>query len=219
MPLNLSVNDGDLTPYLKYNAKAGRFYIRPEGRSEDMEIDRPRLAIDMASILTGWIYYAEGSGPEKVWDPTPSQMAPKPSGPKKFKRGFEVMVFGNDPIPGVGTIGLREFSSTASNVITAILSMHAEYEAGMADNPDAVPFYACTGVKPIAGAYGTNYEPQFQLRGWVPRSKIPALDEATRPVSAPVQQPAAPSPRGPEDYGFGGRSDSRYEDLNDPIPF
>src|SRR5262245_65033316 len=31
MPLNLSVGDGDFTPYLKYNAKAGRFYVKPEG--------------------------------------------------------------------------------------------------------------------------------------------------------------------------------------------
>ena len=30
MPLNLSVSDGDFTPYLKYNAKAGRFYAKPE---------------------------------------------------------------------------------------------------------------------------------------------------------------------------------------------
>ncbi len=206
MPLNLTVNDGDITPYLKYNAKAGRFYVRPQGASEDVEVDRPRLAIDMARIKTGWIFYQEGAGPEKVWDPSPTQMAARPAGPRKFKRGFEVMVFGADPVPIIGKIGLREFGSTATNVITAILGMHSDYERGWAANPDSVPFYACLGVKPITGAFGTNYEPQFVLKGWVPRSKIPAFNapvsdadigwEEAPPMTedphgaAPVRQPA-----------------------------
>src|SRR5690242_8967344 len=125
MPLNLSVGDGDFVPYLKYNAKAGRFYVKPEGASDEIEITGPVLAFDMANIRTGWLYYAEGSGPEKVWDPSPTQMAPKPPGPKKFKRGFEVMVFGNTMLPGGKPLGLREFSSTAANVIASMLRMHA----------------------------------------------------------------------------------------------
>src|SRR3990167_3963411 len=177
MPLNLTVNDGDITPYLKYNAKAGRFYVRTQGATEDVEIDRPRLAIDMAHIKTGWIFYQEGAGPEKVWDPSPTQMAARPVGPRKFKRGFEAMTFGNDEIRGVGKLGLREFSSTATNVITAILGMYADYEAGLAANPNNIPFYACLGVKPIQGAYGTNYEPQFVLKSWIPREKISAFDQ------------------------------------------
>ena len=213
MPLNLTVNDGDISPYLKYNAKAGRFYVRPEGSQQDEEIDRPRLAFDMANIKTGWIFYQEGAGPEKVWDPSPTQMAPRPAGPRKFKRGFEVMVFGADTLPRVGRIGLREFGSTASNVITAILGMHAEYEAGMAANPNAVPFYACTGVRPIQGAYGTNYEPQFVLKAWVERSKIAAFDEIAR---APVNSEA---------WSGNGTSElnpppaQRRDDFEDEIPF
>ena len=44
-------------------------------------------------------------------------------------------------------------------------------------NPDCVPIFACEGVKPINGAYGVNYEPQFVLTSWVPRSRVPAFDE------------------------------------------
>lgn len=175
MPLNLTVNDGDITPYLKYNAKAGRFYVRPEGGTQDQEIINPRLVFDMANIKTGWIFYQEGAGPEKVWDPSPATMAARPSGPRKFKRGFEVMVYGNDQIAGLGPLGLREFSSTATNVITSILRMYNEYEMAAHANPGAIPFYACTGVLPVSGAYGTNYEPQFALKAWVLRTKIPAL--------------------------------------------
>lgn len=174
MPLNLSVSDGDFAPYLKYNAKAGRFYVKAEGASEETEILNPLLAFDMANIKTGWLFYPEGSGPQKVWDASASQAAPRPPGPQKWKRGFEVMVIGNSNIPSTQQrIGLREFSSTAGNTISAILRMYAEYEAGLTQNPNKVPVYGCDGVKPIVGAYGTNYEPLFTLKSWVEQSKVP----------------------------------------------
>lgn len=213
MPLNLSVGDGDFVPYLKYNAKAGRFYVKPEGATEEIEITGPVLAFDMANIRTGWLYYAEGSGPEKVWDPSPTQMAPKPPGPKKFKRGFEVMVVGNAILPGGKKLGLREFSSTAGNVIASILRMHSAYEAGMQENPAKAPVFKCTGVKPITGAYGVNYEPQFDLVSWVARERVPEFYEH-------ADRNAAHD----DDAGFGGGvgdgPPARFEESHgDPIPF
>lgn len=231
MPLNLSVNDGDFTPYLKYNAKAGRWYVRLQGQTVDVEIDKPRLAVDMAHIRTGWLFYQEGVGPEKVWDPSASQEAARPPGPRKFKRGFEVMVFGNDEIPGVGKLGLREFSSTAGNVIASILRMHEDYEKGMTANPGAVPFYVCTGVIAMQGAYGTNYEPQFRLSGWVPRSKIPDFDKMIDDAAigwdntpTPIRANIAPNARdraamGHQDDWQAPPPTSAYADLNDEIPF
>lgn len=214
MPLNLSAGgDGDFTPYLKYNAKAGRFYVRPQNATSDIEVEKPRLAIDLANIKTGWIYYPEGGGapPEKVWDPSLSQQAPRPSGPKKFKRGFEVMVVGGDNIPGVGTLGLREFGSTAGVVIGAILKMYDLYEVGAAQHPDKVPFFRCTQVLGVDGKYGTNYEPVFSLINWVERKKVPELDahlatsENAPERSAPSNGHQPPPPRN--------------DDLNDEIPF
>ena len=220
MPLNLSVGDGDFTPYLKYNAKAGRFYVKPEGASEDVEIINPVLAFDMANVRTGWIYYAEGAGPEKQWDPSQTQAAPRPPGPQKWKRGFEVMVIGNGGIPGTNAkLGLREFSSTAGNVISAMLRMHAEYEAGAKQNVGKVPVFACVGVKPVAGMYGTNYEPKFELRQWVERSKVAAFDEHRAPAQSNGQ---VHDERNPPDDDFGAapiaprRSSA---DMDDDIPF
>lgn len=184
MPLNLAVGgDGEFTPFLKYNAKSGRWYVKPEGGGDDIEVQNPRLAFDMENIKTGWLYYEQGSGPEKVWDSSRTQMAAKPTGPRKFKRGFEVMVYGGDDIPGIGKLGLREFSSTASNCITAILEMFNAYEAAMKTNAGKIPFFGCSGVRAIAGMYGTNYEPMFKLLNWVERSRIPAFDEHRSPVT------------------------------------
>lgn len=208
MPLNLSVSDGDFTPYIKYNAKAGRWYVKPEGATEEIEIINPALAFDMANIKTGWLFYAEGSGPEKIWDPSPSQMAAKPPGPRKFKRGFEVMVYGNAMVEGK-KLGLREFSSTAANVIGAILRMYNEYEAGMAANPGKVPVYTCKGVKAINGAYGVNYEPQFVLQAWVERSRVPDFEkhEAIKPQERTVE-PA-------DDFGISQPDVPPVDDIED----
>ncbi len=214
MPLNLSISDGEFTPYIKYNAKAGRWYVKPEGATEEVEIQNPALAFDMANIRTGWLFYAEGSGPEKTWDPSPTQMAARPAGPRKFKRGFEVMVYSNGIVPGTPhKIGLREFSSTAANVIGAILRMHGEYEAGMVANKGKVPVFACKGVKPITGAYGVNYEPQFTLIQWVDRAKVPAFDEhmASDP---PKPGDTFDSGEPPPHPGTGAR-----DDMSDEIPF
>jgi hypothetical protein len=225
MPLNLSVSDGEFTPYLKYNAKAGRFYAKPEG-GDEIEITSPMIAIDMANIRTGWLYYAEGSGPEKLWDPSPEVAAPRPPGPKKFKRGFEVLVIGNAMIPGTNQrLGLREFSSTAGNVITSILRMHAEYEAGLAANPGKVPVYACTGVKPITGSYGVNYEPLFSLRQWVERSRVSEFDAHVEqpqrkpdPISTAPQRMNGGSDPGYDPAAF-DRPEPSHRELNDDIPF
>lgn len=230
MPLNLSTSDGEFTPYIKYNAKAGRFYVRPQGATMDVEVEKPRLLFDMEHVKTGWLYYSEGAGPEKVWDPSLQQMAPRPAGPRKFKRGFEVLVFGNDPIHGVGPLGLREFSSTANNVITSFNEMYAAYEAGAKANPGKIPFYRCIAVIPVQGAYGTNYEPKFELMAWVERSKCPALEEAGQ---AHAEQPNGYVANGhsngadnggdyisPDNYGRDYENpQGQGPDLDDEIPF
>lgn len=215
MPLNLSVGDGDFVPYLKYNAKAGRFYVKSPDGKVDIEVEKPRLAFDMANIKTGWIYYPEGGGapPEKVWDPTLNQQAPKPAGMKKFRRGFEVMVVGADQIPGVGILGLREFGSTAGAVIGSILKMYDLYEIGAEQNPEKVPFFRCTQVNPIDSKYGTNYEPVFSLLGWVERKKVPEFDAHLANSDNLPARTTAPAGNGQS------APPPRHDDLDDEIPF
>lgn len=228
MPLNLASGDADFTPFLKYNAKAGRFYVRPQGATEDVEVVNPRLAIDMNYIKTGWIYYSqEGGAPEKVWDPTITQMAPRPAGPKKFKRGFELVVFGNDPVHGLnGVLGLREWTSNASNANNAIMKMYEAYEAGITANRGKVPFYVCTRVIPINGSYGTNYEPVFELKAWIDREKVPAFDEHLERAALGSEQTHSGSHNGNGSGNGSGYYQPQQQpnghpgpDLDDEIPF
>jgi hypothetical protein len=228
MPLNISINEGgEFAPYLKYNAKAGRWYVkRTEGASGEVEVVAPRLVFDFDNIKTGWIHYPTGAAPVKIWNNSATgQFMPKPSDGRSFKQGFEVMVFGPDTVPGAGKIGLREFNSVAANCVSAIDSLFVVYEGGRKENPGKLPFFQCIGVDPVSGAYGTNYEPRFKLLAWVERSKIPEFDAhyASHPApqaGAPIdpQAPLAPFGAGPithPDYA----PDAGDRDLNDPIPF
>ena len=227
MPLNLQPNDGsEFVTYIKYNSKAGRWYAKNKDGTE-FEITNPRLAFDMANIKTGWIMFIEGMGPMSAWDNGP-EMAAKPEG--RYKRGFHLMVCGGDNLQGIGPLGVREFSSTANVVITAILAMHAQYEDQMNAHPGQVPFFQCTGVTPKTGMHGTNYEPGFRLTGWVDRNRVP-FDEhlkaqttnggdpfpgVTRGMpddpNAPLP-PAATAPQG------GGGFNQASDDLADEIPW
>jgi hypothetical protein len=131
------------------------------------------------------------------------------------------LVYGNDPVLGLpDTLGLREFSSTANNVINTIVQMYAEYEREAPNHPGCVPFYACTGVKPISGAYGTNYEPHFALKAWVPRSKIPAFDEHYQraPASNGHANYDERNPPPVDNFGL-PPVNSRRDDLDSEIPF
>jgi hypothetical protein len=115
------------------------------------------------------------------------------------------MAYGNSIIPGTTQkIGLREFSSTANSVITAMVRMYVDYESGLAANPNSVPVFACEGVKPINGAFGVNYEPLFVLKSWVPRSRVPAFDEHAN---------AAPA------YSAQAKSENPADGFEDDIPF
>lgn len=216
--LNLSSNE-DFVPYLKYNAKAGRFYARVEGGDGDIEIDKPRLVIDFENIKTGWIHFPQEGQPQKVWDSNLAEMAARPS--DVYKRGFQVIAFGNDPLPALGgaVLGAREWCSNAGNSNAAISKMYEAYEAGLLANHGKLPFFVCTHVIPVTSKFGTNYEPAFELKGWVDRVKVAHL--LPKPTSGPahVPQHAAPRPAPAPSYAPPPTAPAYEPGLDDEVPF
>lgn len=175
MPLNLH-GSADYTPYLKFNAKAGRFYIREEGKEDDVELKVPlKMAFDFPSIKTGYIKFGESGPPIRKWDPSLSVevMSPDPSD-SKFKRGFQVHVW-----IATHSVGLREFMSTAGVVCGPIMDMYVQWEEH--GKPDEVPVYMCDGCDTIKQSTGVSYSPVFTLERWAPRNKIPGFDTPVTP--------------------------------------
>lgn len=197
--LNLNPGGGDFTPYIKYNAKAGRFYVKsPDPTAPEIEVINPRLAVDFDNIKTGWVLYQEGQAPQRLWDVNGvRQPRPQDVGLAKWKEGFEVSVYGGDVIQTIGDkLGLREFGGSSGSLINGILKAHALYTAAKAANIGNVPVFNVTGVVPVKTAKATNYEPVFQLEKWVPRAAIPAFNgNATPPTDRAAQAPQpAPQP-------------------------
>ena len=186
--LNLSTG-GDSSPYIKYNAKAGRWFVRSH-EGKDVEVPNPRFAIELENFKTGWISFPAGSPPSFIWDEQ-GVRAPRPEG-GDYKEGFEVWVMGTDPQPALGgaPIGVRQWTATAYAAKAGVTALNGLYEQHKGDNPDKMPVVRMVSVNVIKGDYGDNYEPVFQIELWVERSKVPSLIEAATPaptIALPLQ--------------------------------
>ena len=165
MPLNLEPrSNADFLPYLKFNGRAGRWYVRTD-TGEEKEVSPLTAIFDLANIKTGWIHFAEGMAPNAVWDDGPTREAPSPN----HKRGFSVNVFSPKLLGG-----LREFSSNSNGSIIAVKELYAEYErqtAGMAYSAghQPVPVVTCERVDPVKTRLNTNYQPVLRIVKFVPR--------------------------------------------------
>lgn len=186
MGLNISTGGGeDFKPYLKYNAKAGRYYAKKDGG--EVEITNPTFVADFDNIKTGWFYFAAGTAPSIVYDPDLSTPAAKPS--ELHKKGFEMDVFSQATLGGVCV-----FSSTSGIVGGAINEIYEQYLKDKAANVGMLPVIQCNGVTPEVGKHGTNYKPNLAILKWVARpAEFGGVASAPLAAnqSAPVQQ--APS--------------------------
>lgn len=183
--MNAPVAAGDFNTFIKYDARAGRWYTKPEGGGDLYEVTNMIAIMDLENIRTGWFQFMEGQGPVKVFDPSLNDAVAKPN--PDAKRGFEVMMFSEKNIGG-----LREFASTAGTVIDAMNALWDDWTANKAANPGKLPVVKCVGVAAVKTAKSTNYRPQFEIVSWADR---PAeLGGATANAAAASSPPAAAKP-------------------------
>lgn len=188
----------DFKVYVKYNAKAGRWYTKEDKEgAEEFEVADMTAVFDFANLKTGWFLFAPGVAPVKQLNENMRHWAVKPS--PDFKQGFQVNVFSQKNL-----LGLREFASTAGAVIDAMNAVYDDY----ADAPEAkagkLPVVRCETVKPIVSKHGTNYSPVLRIVSWVAR---PAEFDET-----PTAGNADPRPLEPIGAAFD-------PDLDDDVPF
>ena len=211
MPLNLKT--GTFVPFVKYNAKTGRWAARFGEDKHEIEFANPRLVFGFDTIQTGWILFGTTGAPQTLWDPALTVEAPRPDW-DKVKRGFRVLVMGNDALKEARgqKLGVRELMSNATAMTVSLSAVYEQYEQGRAANPGCLPFVKNTEVNKRTGNFGAVYEPVFQIVSWVPMSKLDALKEAVA-ADHGVDEPP-PEPEGAEDDGI------PYENDDDrDIPF
>lgn len=186
MPLMDTPNgDGNFTIYLKYNAKAGRWYTKDDKpEAAEYEVTNMTAVFDLANVKTGWFLFAAGVAPVKQFDPSLSVKAEKPG--DGFKRGFEMLVFSDKNLGGV-----REFASTAGAVIESINTLYDAFLAAPESGAGKLPVVKCSGVQPVTGKHGTNYSPTLEIVSWVDRPDALKTGEA---APAAVSAPPPPAP-------------------------
>ncbi len=103
--------DGEFTVYVKYNAKAGRWYTKDDApNAAEFEVVNMTAVFDIPNLKTGWFLFQAGSAPDKSINAQLSAWGPKPS--DAHKRGFQINIFSDKNL-----LGVREFASTAGSVI------------------------------------------------------------------------------------------------------
>jgi hypothetical protein len=179
-----SGGSGEFTVYVKYNAKAGRWYSKDDTPdATEFEVADMTAVFDFERLQTGWFLFEAGSAPDKAMDAALGVPSPKPS--EYHKRGFQILVFSTKNLGGV-----REFSSTAGVVIDAMNLLYDDYMAAPERAEGKYPVVKCTGVTPITGKHGTNYAPTLAIVAWV----APPEALTAKAVDAPAPKAAAPAP-------------------------
>jgi len=182
--------DGEFKVFVKYNAKAGRWYTKDDKpEATEYEVTNMTAVFDIPNIKTGWFLFAPGVAPVKQFDPSLSEAAPKPG--DGFKRGFELDVFSDKNLGG-----LREFASTAGAVIEAMNDLYDAYTTAPEAGQGKLPVVKCTGVTPVTGKHGTNYRPVLEIAAWVDRpGELVGANVAATPKADPTPTPS-PAPTG-----------------------
>lgn len=192
-----SGDGGDFKVYVKYNAKAGRWYTKEDKPdSEDFEVADMTAVFDFASLKTGWFLFAPGVAPVKQLNDELRHWAVKPS--PDFKQGFQIDVFSNKNL-----LGVREFASTAGAVIEAMNNVYDDYDNSPESKAGKLPIVKCVSVKPIVNKHGTNYQPVLEIMGWVDRPAELTEKAPAEPTQPPPLQPAP----------------AFATDLDDDVPF
>lgn len=177
MSLYTAPSGGDFLPYVKYNGKAGRWYIKKDGA--ETEVQNPTFIADFAGVKKIWAHYSEGLAPDVIEFPSIDAQVAKPS--ENHKMGLKLNLYSQDMFGG-----LVEFSSTAAVACSPISALYEKYLAEAKEGE--LPVVKVTGATPISGKHGTNYEPVFEVVKYVPR---PAdMDRVEDPAPAPQAAPA-----------------------------
>lgn len=206
MALGLSYGGGaggDIIPFVKYDARAGRFFRNDRSESngqysnEAVDITSTfKAVVDMENVEVGYMKFGTGAAPEfvlvRLGDPMPHRPADA-----AFKQGARLMMKLHASCGG----DIREISGNAASFLKGIDELHDAYTQGKAANPGKLPIVTLKATLPITSGQGakksTNYQPVFEITGWAARPAdlvhVPKVSGAPQTASPSTAPAAAPS--------------------------
>lgn len=207
-----SGNGGDIVPFVKYDARAGRMFRNDRAESNGNYSNTPvditqnfKAVFDLENVEVGYIHYAAGSAPAYLLTRLGNPLPHKP-GDGKWKQGARVMIKLHASCGG----DVREITSNATAFLKGLDDLHTAYTAGAKDNPGKLPIVTLKTTLPITSGQGekksTNYQPVFEIAGWAPRPAdlvFKPKESAQQQVEAPATAPTtgstvAPPPPAPQ---------------------
>jgi len=192
--LNLSTQSGNYDSWIKWNSKAGRFYVK--GENGEVEVMPTSFIADLENIKTGWLHFQAGQAPSRMWDENLTTPLPQPT--PNHKRGFSLRLFSNQTFGGI-----VELSSSSMHLCASISDLYTAFNNDKGNHAGQVPVVKFTGSTTMKDAKGMNYKPNFIIEKWVARPKeLETTYEQSVTTSAPVQQqaPAAPVSTGVSEF-------------------
>lgn len=201
MALGLSTGGGggDIKPFVKYDAKAGRLFRADRHQqsdgtyaSESVEITNvAQMVMDLANIRVGWIHYSSQGPVRRLVVLGKEAIPPRPEdkgadGRPVFKQGFEVDLLLNKDANG-GNSAPRVLGSAAGCVIEAMDALHDAYTAAAESKAGKLPVVKISGVSPVKSGQSVNYKPTFAIVNWIDRPQALVGD-------APPTQPSQSAP-------------------------
>jgi hypothetical protein len=185
---------GQGKPFVKYDARAGRFSIS-DGK-EQIDITQQFAAIfDMENIEVGWARFLANAAPDFVMARVGTAFPARPS--DTHKSAFRLRVKMAASIGG----DVREFASAAGCVNQALDALHDAYIAAPESKRGLLPVVTLAGTTAVKTntpqGTTTNYKPNFQIVKWVPRPADLEVEADAEPPPPPVRaQPRTPEPVG-----------------------
>lgn len=212
-----SDGNSDITPVLKYDARAGRLFrvdrVQTASGWEVNPVDITstfKALVDLENIEVGWLLFAAGAAPQfalvRMGEALPARPTPD------FKNGVRFMLKLTKDNGG----DIREIAGTSKVFLQGVEALYLEYKAGVADNPGKLPIVSLVKTTPIKSGSGaqtsTNYAPVFKIEGWGSRGDLvfKAKSAGTAPASVtppstgstPLPPPVARTPE-PVEHEFG----------------
>lgn len=197
MALGLSTGGGggDIKPFVKYDAKAGRLFRADRHQqgdgtyaSESVEITNvAQMVMDLANIRVGWIHYSSQGPVRHLVVLGKEAIPPRPEdkgvdGRPVFKQGFEVDLLLNKDANG-GNSAPRVLGSAAKCVIDAMDDLHDAYTAAAESKAGKLPVVTISGVSPVKSGQSINYKPTFTIVSWIDRPQSLSGDAPQTPPS------------------------------------
>ena len=219
----------DRLPPLKYDARAGRFFlmdrVETNGMWETVQTEMPitgtSFAVDFGSVEVGWFLFPKGAAPMMVTVPFGQPLPPQPAAvgtvkdertgkerPNNFRQGIRMKVAGNALKGPSGFV--REMAFNAIVSLDGINELHTQFEAAPEAAAGKIPVVKVAQVVPTKAGQSTNYKPVFEIVQWADRK-----EDILGPRTVPAPGPKAAAPAAPAAQA----ATPTAKVLDDAIPF